>query len=150
MITQRGWLIPIGMPGSVCLYKPTGRIVHAQFAEEAAADVLLGIKEKNGKSQADWKTIGRNEMGDTVAGAAALLSTLGVRPDAASDTKESRRAARKCRKAEVKAEAKAKVVVIQATAAQPAPTQSARAPVGGMFEPVKTKPMRRASWASRW
>ena len=102
MITQRGWLIPIGMPGSVCLYQPPGRMTHSQFAEEAAADVLEGTIEKNGKSQAVWKMTGRNEMGDVVAGAAALLSTQGVRPDAADDSKETRRAARKARKAEGK------------------------------------------------
>ena len=157
MITQRGWLIPIGMPGSVCLYKPTGRLTHAQFAEEAAADVLEGVIEKNGKNQAVWKTVGRNEMGDVVAGAAALLSTLGIRPDAADDTKETRRAARKARKAEVKSEKAAKVAPIIVATATPAPDLVNSGPVKvaenatkEVFKEAKTRPVRRASWASRW
>lgn len=148
MITQRGWLIPVGMPGSVSLFKATGRVSHATFAEEASADELEGIVEKNGKAQAVWKTRGRNEMGDTVAGAAALLSTLGVRADAADDTKETRRAARKARKAEVKAAA-------ATPAPAPAQTQTpssapAPAPTASVMEQPKARPFRRASWATRW
>jgi hypothetical protein len=60
------------MPGSVCLFNGGPRLTHAQFADEAAADLLEGVVEKNGKKQAVWKTTGRNEMGDVVAGAAAL------------------------------------------------------------------------------
>lgn len=139
-ITQRGWLIPIGMPGSVCLYNPTGRLTHAQWAEEAAADVLESSIEKNGKTQAVWKTTGRNEAGDVLAGAAALLSTLGVRPDAADTSRQARRAARAERKAEVQAAPTLTPVV-------PAPAVT---PQAGIFEKVKQQHARRTSWANRW
>ncbi|MFA6063972.1 MAG: hypothetical protein WC736_15395 [Gallionella sp.] len=143
MITQRGWLIPIGMPGSVCLFGNAGRLTHAQFADEASADVLEGMQEKGGKAVAVWKTRGRNEMGDVVAGAAALLSTDGIRPDASDDSRAARRAARKERKAE---ERKAK-------------PESTKTPVPPSVVPdaVKTqttkpaaRPYRRVSWGMRW
>lgn len=140
MITQRGWLIPIGMPGSVCLYQPAGRMTHSQFASEAAADVLEGAVERNGKSQPVWKTTGRNEMGDVVAGAAALLSTLGVRPDAADNSRARRRAERAERKAAIKAEsAPGKMEPVDAM-----PEGQEQKP------PARPRPMRRASWAMRW
>ena len=103
MITQRGWLIPVGLPGSVCLYRGGGRMTHSQFAQEASADVLEGSVEKNGTLQTVWKTTGRNEMGDVVAGAGSLLSTLGIRPDASDASKDARRYAKAARKAELKA-----------------------------------------------
>jgi hypothetical protein len=149
MISQRGWLIPIGMPGSVCLYQPTGRLSHAQFAEEAAADVLEGMVEKNGKSQAVWKTTGRNEMGDVVAGAAALLSTLGVRPDASDSSKAARRAERKARKAEERAQ---KNKTVDAEKKKEAPVKD-KAPEVKVEKVVKTEkkfPVRRSNWISRW
>jgi hypothetical protein len=150
MITQRGWLIPIGMPGSVCLFQAGGRLTHSQFADEAAADVLEGTQEKNGKSQAVWKTTGRNEMGDTVAGAAALLSTLGIRPDASDGSKESRRAARKERKAEIKAATVTVKTPVQSVASTTIQGNGSKPEPHGVFETVKQKPARRASWATRW
>lgn len=104
MVTQKGWLIPVGLPGSVCLFKPNGRMAHIQFSEEAAADVLEGTEERNGKTQATWKRTGRNEMGDVVAGAAALLSTDGVRPDGADVSAKRIREERKARSAAKKAQ----------------------------------------------
>jgi len=148
MITQRGWLVPIGMPGSVCLYQGGARLTHAQFAAEAAADVLEGMQEKNGKTQAVWKTVGRNEMGDVVAGGAALLSTMGIRPDASDASPRTRRSAARARKAEVKA-ARGSITPV---AAMPDGTVQAVAvaqQVAGM-EPIKQKPMKRGSWAVRW
>ena len=138
MITQRGWLIPIGLPGSVCLFAGGARLTHAQFAEEAAADVLEGTVEKNGKTQAVWKTTGRNEMSDALAGAAALLSTLGVRPDSADDSKATRRRARQERKAEVRAQQQG-----TREPATPAPEEK-------IVKKAAPRPFRRASWASRW
>lgn len=99
VFTQKGWLIPVGLPGSVCLFVPGGRMTHSQFSTEAAADVFNGTRERNGKMDVIWKTTGRNEMGDVVAGAAALLSTEGVRPDAADDSPAARRKAVRDRKA---------------------------------------------------
>ncbi|MFZ4394635.1 MAG: hypothetical protein ACOYOU_03300, partial [Kiritimatiellia bacterium] len=145
MITQRGWLVPIGMPGSMCLYIPGGRLTHSQFAEEAAADVLEGSIEKNGKSQAVWKTTGRNEMGDVVAGAAALLSTLGIRPDAADSSKATRQAARKARKAE----GKAGITIMTPVQSVAQPVANAQNAAG--MEPIKQqRHVRRSSWAARW
>lgn len=144
MITQRGWLIPIGMPGSVSLYKTDGRLTHSQFSEEAAADVLEGTIEKNGKSQAVWKTTGRNEMGDVVAGAAALLSTMGVRPDAADDSKETRRSARKARKAEMRAQSPADPKRV------PVPEIDSKADVNSSEPTKKQRLVKRASWVTRW
>lgn len=143
MITQRGWLIPIGMPGSLCLYSAGGRMTHAQFADEAAADVLEGMQEKNGKTQAVWKTTGRNEAGDVVAGAAALLSTMGIRPDAADDSVKRRRQERQARKDRQRSE-KVPVEVMR-TQVQPIPP----APAPEM-ERIKPRPYRRASFATRW
>ncbi|MEN6537758.1 MAG: hypothetical protein ABFD89_29170 [Bryobacteraceae bacterium] len=143
MITQRGWLIPIGMPGSLCLFSGAGRMTHAQFAQEASADVLEGTQEKNGKTQAVWKTTGRNEAGDVVAGAAALLSTMGIRPDAADDSAKRRRQERQARKDRQRAEK----VQPEATRTQvpPIPAQ----PTQDM-ERVKPRQYRRANFATRW
>lgn len=146
MITQRGWLIPIGMPGSVCLFAPGGRMTHAQFAEEAAADVLEGMQEKNGREQAVWKRTGRNEMGDAVAGAGALLSTLGIRPDAADDSRDARRAAKRARREELKASKAAEATAPVVTPATPAEHEAAESKV----VPARVRPIRRASWAQRW
>jgi hypothetical protein len=143
MITQRGWLVPFGMPGSVCLYDGGGRITHAQFAEEAAADVLEGVQEKNGKMQVVWKITGRNEMGDVLAGAAALLSTEGIRPDSGDDAKQTRKQARRERKAERRAE-------IQEEKMEQAAPVAVKPMNNGVMETVKQRPLRRASWAARW
>lgn len=149
MITQKGWLIPVGMPGSICLFQTGGRLLHAQFAEEVAADVLEGTEERNGRTFAKWKTTGRNEMGDVVAGAAALLSTDGVRPDAADDTVKRRRAARATRKEEQR---KAATPVGSRTPADPVTpeTKAPAAPQTGMYETAKPRRMARAGWATRW
>lgn len=147
MTTQRGWLIPIGMPGSVCLFKATGQLTHAQFAAEAAADMLEGIQEVNGKAKVMWKTLGRNEMGDVTAGAAALLSTEGVRTDSADNTKAARRAARKARKEERRAGAAKPAAAVQEPGTVPA-VKPVAAPVE---RAERLRPLvRRASWATRW
>lgn len=140
VFTQKGWLLPVGLPGNMCLFKQSGRMTHAQFAQEAAADVFDGTKERNGKTDIVWKVTGRNEMGDVVAGAAALLSMEGVRPDAIDDSKAARKAAKKARKAEEKS---VRVPV--------EPMKTEAEPVKNV-EVVKQKKLlvRRASWATRW
>lgn len=135
MITQRGWLIPIGMAGSVCLFNGGTRMTHAQFAEEASADKLEGVVEKNGKMVAEWKTTGRNEAGDVLAGAAALLSTEGVRPDSADDSKQARRAAKKARQAELRAENKSAQVGSVTPVAQMPIVSEQKKPVKMLMRP---------------
>jgi hypothetical protein len=147
MITQKGWLIPVGMPGSVCLFMPGARLSHGQFAEEASADVLEGVLEKHGKTQAVWKTTGRNEMGDVVAGAAALLSTDGIRPDAADDSNATRRAAKKARRMEMKQQAAEAKGQTQKPEAVRTPVEPVKKDVQ---EKVKVRSLRRTGWATRW
>lgn len=128
MITQKGWLIPVGMPGSVALFKVDGRVSHSQFSEEAAADVLEGTEEKNGRTNAKWKTTGRNEMGDVVAGACALLSTDGVRPDAADDSSKRRREERKAKREARAAEKMQEREMQEGTRTPVTPATAAEAP----------------------
>ena len=150
MITQKGWLIPVGMPGSVSLFKIDGRMSHAQFAEEAAADVLEGTEEKNGRTNAKWKTTGRNEMGDVVAGVCALLSTDGVRPDAADDSAKRRRAERVARR-EARAAEKMQPQKPAEGSRTPVTTNSAPAEKQAreQMQVVTPRPFRRAGFATR-
>lgn len=125
-------------------------MTHSQFAQEAAADVFDGTKERNGKTDIVWKVTGRNEMGDVVAGAAALLSMEGVRPDAADDSRAARRAAKRARKAEAKqADATPDPQRFHPVEAAK-PQEKPKIEQASVMEPVKTRVMRKRSWASRW
>jgi hypothetical protein len=134
MTMQKGWLIPPGCEGAVSVFgqRPTA---HVQFAEEIAADRLVRTEIIGERVRAHWDTSGANHYGDTLAMCGALLSTEGIIPDGQKRNKSKRKP------------------VVPIKIAEPEKTEEKVADMTGLVpqqQPAKVRPIRAASWATRW
>lgn len=77
---QRAWLLTPGGRGSMSLYGD-GRSSHRIIAEQICADRLKDLYERGGKQHYEWKTTGRNDLGDALTMGCVLANLCGVEVD---------------------------------------------------------------------
>lgn len=130
MIAQRGFLLPVAVSGAVGLYGNDPK-EHAIFASQMCADKLeRTYLTPYGKTVAVWKTSGKNEMGDVVSMALALLSCEGFNATD-NNTLEAKQESRP-EAPEIKLEQQPQAIVPQVRPFTP------------------RRPNRGGSWAGKW